>query len=268
MLFVPPYIRSKGTSLINTIKNLGLSSGLQLCLDAGDANSYSSGQKWLDLSGNGYDFFRGSDGTSQSSDPTHNGTPGGQSVSEYWSFDGGDYFTLDETNPTWVNNLHKDNATWGFCFWMYVASSLPSLAGLLFGNNRTNNSAVGVSAFLRSNGTLRIGSSSGGGTATVFNSTATASTSAWVFFAAGIDEGANSGFLQINATQEDISAAYSSPSTSAATYTLTLGDDNGGNAGPLPSGYRMQSGAMWESAMPSKSAMLSVYNVTKGKFGH
>ena len=44
---------------ITMLRRLGLTNGLKLCLDAGDANSYTSGEPWLDTSGNGYDFNRG-----------------------------------------------------------------------------------------------------------------------------------------------------------------------------------------------------------------
>src|SRR5688572_16443964 len=46
-------------NLYQEIQGLGLTTGLQFSLDAGSADSYTSGQSWLDLSGNGQDFFRG-----------------------------------------------------------------------------------------------------------------------------------------------------------------------------------------------------------------
>ena len=98
------------TELITTIRRCGLTTGLKLCLDKGDANSYASGQSWLDVSGNGYDFFLGATGGAEASDPTSNGTAGGRSPEEYWSFDGVQFFRLASANPTWVNNFHKDNA--------------------------------------------------------------------------------------------------------------------------------------------------------------
>ena len=52
-----------------TLTLLGLTTNLKLCLDAGDLASVASGSqtKWLYVSGGGYDFFRGTDGTSQAS---------------------------------------------------------------------------------------------------------------------------------------------------------------------------------------------------------
>lgn len=71
-----------------------LRDGLQLHLDAGDIASWpGSGQTWNDIAGNGFQFHLGSGSGADSADPTFNGSPGGHSAAEYWSFDGGDYFT-------------------------------------------------------------------------------------------------------------------------------------------------------------------------------
>jgi hypothetical protein len=111
-------------SLYSTIVKLGLSSNLQLCLDAGDAESYDgTSQKWLDRSGGGYDFFRGTDGTSQASDPTFNGTAGNVSSSEYFSGDGADYFSYDSTIETWMQNLGKTGNSVTVFAHVYVPSN-------------------------------------------------------------------------------------------------------------------------------------------------
>jgi len=109
MFFVaPPIFGGRGTSLINEIKNEGLESGLKLCLDAGDINSWpGSGQLWKDLSGNGNHFYLGGGSGADGADPTFNGTPGGLSQNEYFSVAGGDYFTLAQANPQWVKDLFR-----------------------------------------------------------------------------------------------------------------------------------------------------------------
>lgn len=101
------WVAGKNDSLVTIIEKLGLKTNLKLCLDAGDINSYSgSGIKWLDTSGNGYDFYFG-DGSTSSTYPTFNGSAGGLSASEYFSFDGGDYFTYDSSYEAWMNTLHN-----------------------------------------------------------------------------------------------------------------------------------------------------------------
>lgn len=268
---INPYAFPPGT-MLSAIQRLGLASGLKLCLDAGDINSVASGSqaKWLDTSGNGYDFFRGTDASSQSSDPTYNGTPGAQSSAEYYSFDGADYFTYDSANETWMNNIHKDGATWAFAVWLYVAS-LPGSAAVLFGNDDSTATNVGVSVFIRAAGTLRVAVANANGLASgalVLTSSATVNTNAWNFLACQIDESAGTGFLQVNETQEDQTTTYTSPSGSNATRTLEIGRDGTGSpGGTLPNSYRMASFSMWEATVPTKSQVLSLQGVTKVKFG-
>jgi hypothetical protein len=256
--------------MIAAVQDLGLTSGLKLCLDASDINSYSgSGQKWLDTSGNAYDFFRGTTSSSQSSDPTFNGTAGGQSSSEYWSFDGGDFFTYDSPNETWMQNLHKNSAIWAFAGYLYVAS-LPGTAAILFGDGEGNASLIGVSVLVRTDGTLRliVVNGNGGGGALVITTTATVNTNAWNFVAGQVSEAAGTGFLQINATQEDKTTTYSNPSSSSASRTFEIGrDGTGSTAGPLPSGYRLASVVMWEGTVPSATQEENLRLITKGKFG-
>lgn len=101
------WVAGKNDSMIAIIEKLNLTANLKLCLDAGDINSYpGSGTKWLDTSGNGYDFDFG-DGSTSSTYPTFNGSAGGLSASEYFSFDGDDYFSYDSANETWMNELHN-----------------------------------------------------------------------------------------------------------------------------------------------------------------
>lgn len=99
--------RGQTRRLYDHISALGLTSNLKLCLDASDRASYpGSGTKWLDTSGGGYDFDFG-DGSTSSTYPTFNGTAGGLSSSEYFSLDGGDFFTYDSANESWMKSLHK-----------------------------------------------------------------------------------------------------------------------------------------------------------------
>lgn len=94
-------------NLMQVLTTLGLTTNLKLVLDAGDVDSYpGNGQKWLDRAGGGYDFFIGADGTASSTDPTFNGNVGNQAT-EYFSTDGGDYFTYDSANETWIKALGK-----------------------------------------------------------------------------------------------------------------------------------------------------------------
>jgi hypothetical protein len=106
----------------NDIDQTGLLTSLELVLDAGAATSYTSGQKWLDISGNGYDFFLGSEGASASTgdEPTFTGSAGGLSDGEYFLVDGGDFFSYDTgTLESWMTDMYKDNADWTVLMWTY-----------------------------------------------------------------------------------------------------------------------------------------------------
>jgi hypothetical protein len=105
----------------SVIGNQGLTSGLRLCLDAGDGLSYRSGQSWLDRSGNGYDFFLGLNGSAAGDDPTFNGTPNLHSSNEYFGYDGGDFFAYDSVNEAWMQNLHKAGAVYSMMGIGFVA---------------------------------------------------------------------------------------------------------------------------------------------------
>lgn len=66
--------------LIDIISYLGMSTGLLLCLDAGDAASYGgTGHTWTDVSGNGNDFLKSTSGV------TFTGTAGSLGSGCYFS---------------------------------------------------------------------------------------------------------------------------------------------------------------------------------------
>lgn len=102
-------------SIMQMITQSGLTANLAIVLDAGDGNSYISGQVWKDVSGNLQDFHRGTTSASQASDPTFNGTAGANSAGTYWSLDGGDWFSEDDTRAgtvlTFADNWHKPPPT-------------------------------------------------------------------------------------------------------------------------------------------------------------
>lgn len=255
-------------SIMETITGLGLTSGLQLCLDAGDAASYTSGQAWLDTSGNGYDFFRGTTSASQASDPTFNGVAGAQSSSEYWSFDGGDWFTYDTTNETWMQNLHKNNAKFSMAAWVYITDL--SVTSCLFGtdNNFASNVGMLVSANGGADGDIGLLVSNGGGAFAldVDTSAGLMSSGQWTFCGVAYDEATGSLTFQVQGTQEVKSATYTSPSASSATYTLRVGDGGNGDR-PMRSGSRIANMTIWEGVTLAAADLTAIFQATRTKFG-
>lgn len=268
MLWTPsaPSMSYGQTELIHTIRRCGLTSGLKLCLDAGDANSYSgSGQSWLDTSGNGYDFFRGATSGAEASDPTFNGTAGQRSSGEYWSFDGGDFFRYDSANETWMNNLHKDNAKFTLLAWVYV----PNTAGNQ-GISGTNNagSVEGYQWYFDSTEAVHFDVLKT--SALVLSATVLASqpTATWLCLAISIDEavGANGGNNFVNGVSSLFTSTYTSPGVANAAYTMEIAAF--GNGGQPPGNTaRLGMFAAWEGVALTQSQLTALYMATRGRFG-
>lgn len=251
---------------------LGLTTGLQVCLDAGAIDSVGSASQttWNDQAPNAYHLYRGADGTATTDDPTHNGTPGALTSSEYWSLDGGDFFRLNQSNPSAFNDWHKNNAAFTFLVWMYPQSSGGSLRGII-GNNADNTSNVGVLWSLRGSNEHSFEMYNGGSRDIQRIADATVSTGAWTMLGVSWDEAGSTGFLYKNGNYDQVSAsntfsaAYSAPSSSSATYTTELGA-SGNAANKMPSSTRFAGLMIWSTAL-SKASIDTVWNRQKTRFG-
>lgn len=257
-------------SLYQIISGLGLTTNLKLCLDAGDSASYDPAiqtNKWLDTSGNGFDFFRGSGTGSDTEDPTFNGSAGNLSINEYWSFDGGDYFTYDTTNETWMNNLHKN--------WVQVSALIigefPNTANpqAWFGTNGDAGSTR-VGARFQINGSeviqyaINNGSTAAqivvnGGTLNPIGST--------VIVGFNYNESTSISNVQCNGVgASETVTAITFPSASNATYTMQIGAS--GNAQrPLANTAKLYCIAIWEGTALTETNLTDLYNEIKGRFG-
>ncbi len=245
-------------SLFQTLQSLGLTNGLQFCLDAGDPASYpGNGQSWLDRSGNGQDFFLGADGSATSTDPTF--VPLGRN--SYFSFDGGDYFTYDTTNETWMNAMHKDNAAWTIVVWYYPATL--GSAQAIFATNAQGSLGIDITN-QSAGGALRVQVANDSGNALVGGITGPLVVNAWNFVGISQDETSATGLISLI---NDVSAAgdgrYTTPSSSDAGATAQIGCAAGGAI--LSSGSRIAAFAAWST--PLTAANLSaIRSATRGRF--
>ena len=264
------------SSFYGNIVSAGLTSGLLVCLDAGSASSYpGSGQTWSDLSGNGYDFFLGADNSATATDPTFNGSAGTLSSSEYFSLDGGDYFTLDESaNPSVIDALHKDNALVSWLAAVYTPGTWGANDALWGTSNgqATNNIGITVACAYGA-GKLGVRVSNGSGTVMNAYPDSAITTGAWRILGGSVNEatGAGGGFLfdtgaysQVSAT-DTFNATYSSPSASAAAYKMQIGAAGNGGT-PLASGARIACFALWNAAL-SKANMDTLHALIGPRFG-
>lgn len=252
-------------TLQTILAQLGLTTGLKVCLDAGDAISYpGTGQLWNDRSGNGHNFFLGANDSVTVTDPTFNGTPGGKSSNEYLSFDGGDLLTIAGGNPAWVNDLHKDNARFGCMAWIRPTN----VVSQRFLGTATTTTEHGILWGTTSGGLLNQNVYNGAGTARAFNSSAALQTNAWQMVAWSHDEtvGSNGAIAQLNATQLLATSTFTSPSTSNATRTMQLGA-NGASASLLAAGTRLGMFAIWQGAAPSSAQLSALFEATRARYG-
>lgn len=257
-----------GYNGLQVAQKQGLATNLKLVLDAGDAASYTSGASWLDLSGNGHDFFRGTTSGADATDPTFNGTAGRRSGGEYFQSDGGDLFQYDTTNESWMNNIHKDNAKATIALWFY--SSAISVARGLIGTDAGATANTGFDIFLTAAAnSLRFRVHNGSGTAALdFNpGTTLIVQNTWNFCAVSIDEanatdGARTLINNLTATG---AGTYTSPSASNATATMQLMAE--GNAAlPASSGDRLAMVWMWEGRALALSELMALRDATRGRF--
>ena len=251
-------------SLLSTLTTLGLTANLQICLDAGEGDSYTSGQTWLDLTANDRDFFLGADNAATASDPTFNGVADALSSAEFFSFDGGDYFTKATANDTFINSLHKDNAAFTLAFWVRPATSS---IDPFFGTAANTETNVGITGFYEGlTGTAVLNVSKGSaGYAAQLGASLGVTNGAWQFIAVSVNE-AGTFFWQRNASASTpASAAYTSPSAAAATNTAVIGDIGGG-AFPVPSGTRIAIFMAFDAAL-TQWQLEQIYNKTRRRFG-
>jgi hypothetical protein len=250
------------------LQSIALTSNLQLCLDAGDSASYTSGQKWLDRAGGGYDFFLGSDVTSQASDPTFTGSVGNRGA--YWSFDGGDFFTYDSANETWMTNIHKDNAAFSLVAIYYQDGATDDIALAATGNA----SETGFLFYIPTTRKLDFSVQNAGTPVLGFLADTALSAGSWHMVGVSVNEatGAGGGFFYADGSYSKVSSAdtfnstYSSPSAGAATSKMCIGRFTEAGASQTADGQRMSCLAAWSTAL-TKANMDSIWSAMRDRFG-
>lgn len=246
------------------LQRLGLAANLRLLLDAGDGNSYpGSGQNWTDLSGNAYNFLLGATSSAEASDPTFNGAAWHLGGTEYFSFDGGDYFTLGQANPTWANNLHKNGALYTIVSWVYFGSLSDS--NLIFGTLGSSGANIGIRYRGTAAGKFNLNP---GSSQTQFTSTLAYTAAAWQFVALSINEngGAAGGIFRCNGTSETFNPNYSGPSASNANSVAQIAAQ-GSAMTPIVTGSRMGMFAVFEGAALADADLAAIFAATRSRYG-
>lgn len=272
---------TKSPTLIRSLTNLGLTTNLQICLDAGASDSYTSGETWTDLSGNGNHFYRGADGTADGANPTFNGAVGAQSANEYWSFDGGDYFTLVPSVSTWMTNTYQNNSICSLCAWVYIPAAAytanPSdhilpLFSVLQSSDALPTFFVSVEedASRVDTGSIKLLINNDTSTTVSLQSYADgvyASGDTWVFVGISYDESGSNGNAKFRMNGLSATDSETPAGTTFSTDTTGIVARIGrGNTVYAKNTTRMAQIAVWD-AYKTPDEMTSIYNATKSRYG-
>lgn len=266
-------------SFFDTLKTLGLTSGLKLCLDAGSRRSYpGTGQSFLDLSGTGSNFYLGATSSPEASDPTFNGVPGHESSSEYFSVNGSQYFTIAGGNPSWVQNLHANNFLATFVGWIKLAAAPSSTDYAIFGTSPMIAADIGFMYEMYLNSfSSKINmsyyfnnGSSGTSHSLSYTSTNSYSSSSWLFFALSYNEGGGAG-ASFATVQDEAPYTFNGNNANAnsgtATYPLQIFAGGNGQY-PTKSGSQLAKTAIWSGVALTAAQVLSIFNATKSIYGY
>jgi len=257
-------------NFFNDIENAGLTSGLQLCLDAGAAASYDgTAQSWLDLTGNGYDYFLGVDGSSSSDDPSFNGSAGGLSSSEYFSFDGGDEMRYDTSNEAWMSNYHQADGEGTIIFWLYAVAAAGSQTCWATGQGGSHE---GFYLTLDANEKMYIQCVNGSiADQDLQNADDAVNTNAWNFLAWSFDESATTAFFYQNGAINQVSSAdtftwsFASPGTGAGQVARIGISTHGQNR--FVSGTRLGGMMFWEGVNLTEANLDTLWAAQRGRYG-
>lgn len=254
---VPPRPTPPRT-LMQDLQLLGYGANTKLCLDAGDPASWpGSGTKWKDTSGGGYDFFLGSDGSTDA--PTFHGTAGALTEEEYWTWTNGNLFAYDAANEAWMNNLHHDGAV--YTIFGRVMLPTGNVLGRLFSTYDGSNGGMevgfsGLSAFQlfvrNSSGSLVLAAAGG-----------TVSANNWIFFAVSVNEASALGSRLVNTSSTTFTSTYSSPSADSAD-ALQLGDNR--NSSGLHTGARYAQLGVLDTYL-TVTELTALRDATKWRYG-
>jgi hypothetical protein len=273
MSFMGPVIAAPRNDILTTLRKLGLAGGLHICLDAGDETSApASTTKWVDMSGGGNGYFRGSSGSTEAAlDMDFVGTVGRRDKDTYWTNGGGtEYFTFEKAITTPLNNAHKNNQKWSCATWFYV-NAVDGSSRYFFNTAITNSPTTsGVAIGLVSN-LLQVGVPNG--TSPQYaNSSITSSTvvAGWNFIGVSLEIASNVLTLNVfcNARKVDGLAPTTSGSPSSGNAnSVPKMFANNTVANLNPANDRVNSFLWWADVKRTVAEYEAIFQATRSKFG-
>jgi hypothetical protein len=254
-------------NMLQAIEAANQQDNLLFVLDAADETSYpGTGNQWFDISGNNNHFFLGN-GIDTSAYPTFTGTAGGRSENEYFSFDGGDYVTIQNNTPA-LNSLHNKGALYSWLGFFYIPNF--SIDAYLFATGSITNQLSGTGWRISTDtsfATWDIDSQQGGQLRTGF-APGFMVANQWNTFGVGINESGGAGESSLLVTG-GLSGTFNSVyfgNWNSVGNTLTMGAESGGST-RFASGYRLGCVAMWMGRRLTRTELTAVHSEIRGRYG-
>lgn len=243
------------TKLIDIINRLGLSTGLQVCLDAGDADSYpGTGQTWFDLSGNNNDFWLGDTVSVEATDPVFTGTAGVQSESTYWNVNSTTDDFVETTAQAWSEGAHKDNGAITVLYVAYISSAGVTRGMFTTGSQLTSG---GVAGYVITTNSPRFRHTTSTLTAVSEDSTLTVTSPSWNFVGFAYNEATTNVKFRVNGSGESVTTTASTATAASGTNFL-MSYSLAGSAVNAVVGDRLMCTAMWNRQL-TDAEMASIY---------
>lgn len=269
--------RSSGLlTLWNILGKAGLQGDTGLSVDGGDALSWpGNGQKWLDRSTNGADFYLGPTGSAEASDPVLVGTVGKLKNTTYFLLDGDAFWQYDGAIEAWMNAWHHDGAAFTLLALLYFAGGIDVQGPIFCTADQTANNQ-GISWAINASGKPFFYAYGSG--AYVQNGPNTAddalSLNAWNMVALSFDEAAGAGgaFHYLNGVYNQVggvdtfNATYSSPAAGTAAGPCIATWPAASSHRFLPNGTRLMGFAAIDKAC-SKVELDAVWKHARKRLG-
>lgn len=271
MTLIRPAFSSGSTpsKLLDAIVDFGLdTAAFDLCIDAGDDNSYNgTSQTWSDVSGNGNDWYRGSNGTTEASlDPVFVGTAGDLGAYFRGVGAGGGagtaYFSSVVAKPTYLENLKLNSIVAA----MFAIYRLDTGASAGFFLPSSNNNTTFQNAFLSQAPDL----ATGNGIFTAENTgaytgwtgtTISATADTWHAYYFSGDESSNTMAAYLDAAKDATTAfTYTSPPVGASFNPFRIGTSGELNTTKMAVDKKLAALALWQGATtPSEAQLQELY---------
>jgi len=214
--------RTAVPTLLSLINGAGLSSGLLVCLDAGDPSSYNgSGQTWTNVAPDATtDFYLGVLNSVESVDPVFTGNVG----DPYAYFNVPQYGGFIETTGGWDDAFVKDNCAWTAIFIYYRPSGTPANTQNLYTVGKYSTSPGSRIGYMATGYmTYYLDPTSAAGSVSVTSTTQLVPTEQICFLGYSIKDATSSSIFQIGSSQETVNTNNSQSNTAGPSGASAIG---------------------------------------------